>query len=59
MKIMKPEVSVYQSLFDSVWVVQIDTEFEPDGSDDGPGLRVYINDDDAYIGKERPWKSGE
>ena len=56
---MKPEVSVYQSMFDSVWVVQIDTEFEPDGSDDGPGLRVYINDDDAYIGKERPRQPGE
>jgi len=50
---MKPEVSVYQSLFDGAWVVQIDTEFEPDGSDGGTGLRVYINDDDAYIGKER------
>jgi hypothetical protein len=35
---------------DDAIVVQIDTEFEPDGSDGGPGLRVLINDGDAYIG---------
>lgn len=31
-------------------VVFIDTDFEPDGSDDGPGLRVIINDHDTYTG---------
>lgn len=35
---------------DGALVVWIDTEFEPGGSDGGPGLRVQINDDDAYIG---------
>lgn len=35
---------------DNAVVVQVDTDFEPDGSDGGPGLRVLINDDDAYIG---------
>jgi hypothetical protein len=35
---------------DGAVVVFIDTEFEPDGSDEGPGLRVCINDDDAYVG---------
>jgi hypothetical protein len=33
---------------DGVIVVYIDTEFEPDGSDGGPGLRVWINDDQVY-----------
>ena len=35
---------------DDAIVIQIDTEFEPDGSDGGPGLRVFVNDGDAYIG---------
>lgn len=35
---------------DGAVVVFIDTTFEPDGGDDGPGLRVLINDDDTYIG---------
>ena len=35
---------------DGAWIVQIDTGFEPDGSDEGPGLRVFINDDDTYVG---------
>lgn len=35
---------------DGAIVVFIDTEFEPDGSDGGPGLRVNINDHDTYVG---------
>ena len=31
-------------------IVMIDTDFEPDGSDGGPGLLVSINDDDTYVG---------
>lgn len=34
---------------DGAIVVLIDTQFEPDGSD-GPGLRILLNDSDAYIG---------
>lgn len=37
---------------DGAVVVFIDTEFEPDASDGGPGLRVLINDDDTYVGVE-------
>lgn len=37
---------------DRAVTVFIDTEFEPDGSDGGPGLRVFINDDETYVGKE-------
>lgn len=36
---------------DNAVVVFIDTEFEPNASDGGPGLRVLINDDDTYVGK--------
>lgn len=36
---------------DGAVVVFIDTHFEPDASDDGPGLRVLINDHDTYAGK--------
>ena len=36
---------------DRAVIVFIDTEFEPDGSDGGPALRVLINDDEAYVGK--------
>lgn len=35
---------------DNAVVVFIDTNFEPDGSDGGPGLRVLINDDLTYEG---------
>lgn len=35
---------------DGAIVVLLDTTFEPDGSDGGPGLRVRINDDLAYEG---------
>lgn len=35
---------------DGALVIFVDTLFEPDGSDGGPGLRVLVNDDDAYIG---------
>lgn len=36
---------------DRAMLVMIDTDFEPDGSDGGPGLRVLLNDDEAYVGK--------
>lgn len=36
---------------DRAVVVFVDTEFEPDASDGGPGLRVLLNDDEAYVGK--------
>lgn len=35
---------------DGAVLVFIDTTFEPNGSDGGPGLRVLINDDEAYVG---------
>ena len=35
---------------DGAFVVFVDTNFEPDGSDGGPGLRLSINDDDTYVG---------
>lgn len=35
---------------DGAIVVFIDTEFEPDGSDGGPGLRVNVNDHPTYVG---------
>jgi hypothetical protein len=37
---------------DRAVLVFVDTTFEPDGSDGGPGLRVLVNDGDAFIGKE-------
>lgn len=45
---------------DGALIVQIDTwqgeqSFEPDGSD-GPGLRVFLNDSDLYLGV--PYVSG-
>lgn len=36
---------------DGATVLMVDTTFEPSGSDGGPGLRVLINDDPAYVGK--------
>lgn len=33
---------------DGAFVVFVDTNFEPDGSDGGPGLRVLLNDGDIY-----------
>jgi hypothetical protein len=46
------EVTVTRSAGDDRAVtVFIDTDFEPGGSDGGPGLRVLINDDEAYVGK--------
>ena len=37
---------------DRAVVVFIDTEgFEPGGFDGGPGMRVLINDDEAWVGK--------
>lgn len=38
---------------DGAMVVSVNTDFEPDGSDAGPGLRVWVNDDDVYEGV--PW----
>lgn len=35
---------------DRAVTIFIDTQFEPDGSD-GPGLRILVNDDEAYVGK--------
>lgn len=35
---------------DNAIVVMIDTGFEPDGSDGGPGLRVLVNDHPVYVG---------
>lgn len=35
---------------DGAVVVFIDTDFEPDASDGGPGLRVHINGDPTYEG---------
>lgn len=35
---------------DNAVVVFVDTQFEPNGSDGGPGLRVLINDDPTYEG---------
>lgn len=37
---------------DGAVVVFIDTTFEPDGSDVGPGLRVLLNDDPVFEGVE-------
>lgn len=46
------EVTVTRSAGDDRAVlVIIDTAFEPDGSDDGPGLRILLNDDEVYVGK--------
>jgi len=36
---------------DRAVTVFIDTAFEPNGADGGPGLRVLVNDDEAYVGK--------
>jgi hypothetical protein len=35
---------------DDAVLVLVDTGFEPDASDGGPGLRVLVNDFDAYEG---------
>lgn len=41
-------VSVFHSVAsDGALVVQIDTSFEPNGSDGGPGLRVRVNEADV------------
>ena len=46
------EITVTRSAGDDRAVtVFIDTDFEPNGTDGGPGLRVLINDDEAYAGK--------
>lgn len=46
---------------DGAMVVYIDTDYEPDGSDGGPGIRVYINDDITYEGValgDVDWRGG-
>jgi hypothetical protein len=35
---------------DGAVVLIIDTEFEPDASDGGPGLRILVNEDPTYVG---------
>ena len=37
---------------DGAVIVFIDTNGEPDGSDDGPALRVLLNDHDVFSGVE-------
>lgn len=54
MEAQEPIVTVCQSATDGAWLVFIDTTFEPDASDNGPGLRVYINDHSTYEGKPYP-----
>lgn len=46
------EVTIFKSDgADGAVVVAIDTPgFEPSGSDGGPGLRILLNDYDAYVG---------
>ena len=41
---------------DRAVVVFIDTTFEPDGSGTVPGLRVLVNDGDAFVGV--PYENG-
>lgn len=36
---------------DRAVVVFVDTDFEPDGSDGGPGLRILVNDNEGFVGK--------
>jgi hypothetical protein len=46
------EITVTRSAGDDRAVtVLIDTDFEPDASDGGPGLRILLNDDETYTGK--------
>lgn len=35
---------------DKATVIYIDTQYEPDGSDGGTGLRIFLNDNDTFIG---------
>lgn len=46
----KPTITIYEQR-DGAWVVEIDTTFEPDNSDDLGGMRVYLNDAQLYPGK--------
>jgi hypothetical protein len=49
----KVTISITRSAGDDrAVVVFVDTTFEPDASDGGPGLRVRVNDDPVYEGKE-------
>lgn len=38
---------------DRAVLVFIDTEFDPRGKDGAPGLRILVNDDEAFVGKAR------
>ena len=40
---MKPEIEIYKSEKDDVWVVQVDTTDMPEDID-GPYVRIYLND---------------
>jgi hypothetical protein len=45
---------------DGVVLVLIDTTFEPDAADGGPGLRVLVNDDSPWAGHDcEPAADGE
>lgn len=47
------EITITRSAGDDRAVlVLIDTDFEPNASDGGPGLRVLVNDGEVYTGKE-------
>lgn len=55
------EVTVTRSAgTDGAVVVFVDTDFEPDASDGGPGLRIVVNDTDtyplSYLGKKFEWE---
>lgn len=58
MKQVSIDVAVYHSPEDGAIVIELDTSFEPDGSDGvTPGLRVWLNDGDIFAGKEAPSES--
>lgn len=46
-------VTVDASELDGSYTVFVETNFEPDASDGGPGLRLYLNDEIVHEG--RPW----
>lgn len=43
-------IVTYSAGVDGAVLVFIDTKFEPDGSDGGPGLRVLLNDEPVFQG---------
>jgi hypothetical protein len=36
---------------DGAFIVLVDTDFEPDGSDGSPALRIGLNDHEVFVGK--------